>query len=67
MALYVVLLRGIQLTFVQRSQQLLFLIHYCCDNTRKVRDRRSGTQHMYWSHFKVIISYDNPIFTVEPQ
>jgi hypothetical protein len=32
-----VLLRGIQLTFVQRFQQLYFVIHYCCDNTRKVR------------------------------
>jgi hypothetical protein len=37
-----VLLRGIQLTFVQRIQQLHFVIHYCCDNTRKVRAPNAG-------------------------
>jgi hypothetical protein len=51
-----VLLRGIQLKFVQRFQQLYFLIHYCCDNTRKVRapnaGKRSGAPHMYWPHLK---------------
>jgi hypothetical protein len=46
-----VLLYGIQLMFVQRFQQLYFLIHYCCDNTRKVHapnaGRRSGAPHMW--------------------
>jgi hypothetical protein len=35
---------------VQRIYQLYFVIHYCCDNTRKVRApnavRRSGAPHM---------------------
>jgi hypothetical protein len=47
---------GVQFTFVQRFQQLYFLIRYCCDNTRKVRAtnafRRSGVPHMYWPHEK---------------
>jgi hypothetical protein len=51
-----VLLQGIQLTFVQRFQQLQFVIHYCCDNTRKMRApnavMRSGAPHMYWPHEK---------------
>jgi hypothetical protein len=46
-----VLLRRIQLTKVQRIYQLYFLIHYCCDNTRKVRAPNavwhSGAPHMY--------------------
>jgi hypothetical protein len=50
------LLLGAQFTFVQRFQQLYFLIHYCCDTTRKVRApeavRRSGAPDMYWSHVK---------------
>jgi hypothetical protein len=45
-----VLLRGVQFTFVQRFLQLYFLIHYYCDNTRKVRApnavRRSGAPHV---------------------
>jgi hypothetical protein len=44
-----VLPRDIQLTLVQRFYQLYFLIHYCCDNTRKVR---TGAPHMYWLHEK---------------
>jgi hypothetical protein len=35
-----VLLRGIQLTLVQRFEQLYFLINYCCDNNRKARTER---------------------------
>jgi hypothetical protein len=46
-----VLLRGIQLMFVQRFQQQYFVIHYCCDNTREVRApnavRRSEAPLMY--------------------
>jgi hypothetical protein len=49
-----VLLRDTQLTFVQRFQQLYFLIHYCY--TMKVHAsnavRRSGAPHMYWPHLK---------------
>jgi hypothetical protein len=51
-----VLLRGIQLAFVQWFQQLSFVIHYCCDNTRKVHSpnagMRSGAPNMYWPHLK---------------
>jgi hypothetical protein len=51
-----VLLHGIQLTAVQRFYQLYFVIHYCCDNTRKVRApnavRRSGAPQVYWPHLK---------------
>jgi hypothetical protein len=46
-----VLIRGIQLTKVQRFYQLDFVIHYCCNSTRKVRApnavRRSGAPQMY--------------------
>jgi hypothetical protein len=64
-----VLLRGIQLTFVQRFQQLYFVIHYCCDNTRKVRTERRqafGSATYILASFKVKILYDNTIFSVEP-
>jgi hypothetical protein len=48
-------------TFVQWFQQLLFLIHYCCDNT-------IGTCATYvLASFKVKILHDNTIFTVEPR
>jgi hypothetical protein len=54
--LWQVLLRGIQLTLVQRFCQQYFLIHYCCDNTGKERapkaERRSEAPHMYWPHEK---------------
>jgi hypothetical protein len=55
-----VLLRGIQLTYVQRFEQMYFVIHYCWDNTRKVRapnaGRRSGAPHMHWPHEKYKLS-----------
>jgi hypothetical protein len=57
-----VLLRGIQLTFVQRFQQLYFLIHYCCNNTWKV-----GRATHVLASFKVKILHDNTISTVEYQ
>jgi hypothetical protein len=45
-----VLLSGIQLTY------LYFVIHYCCDITRKVRAlnarRHLGAPYMYWPHEK---------------
>jgi hypothetical protein len=54
--LYMVLLRGVQFTFFQHFQQLYLLIHYCCDNIRKVRApnavRHLGVPHMYWPHLK---------------
>jgi hypothetical protein len=58
-----VLLRGIQLTFVQRFQQLYFLIHYCCDERRQAF---GSTTHVLAS-LKVKILYGNTIYTVEPQ
>jgi hypothetical protein len=47
----VVLLRGIQLTLQFNGfNNLYFLIHFCHDNTRKVRapnaERRTGAPHM---------------------
>jgi hypothetical protein len=60
----VVLLRGIQLTLVQRFYQQYFLIQYCCDNTKKVRTpnavRRSGTPHVDLPHekYKFYIHFD---------
>jgi hypothetical protein len=53
-----VLLRGIQLTFVQLFQQLVVYdpLQYRCDNTRKVHapnaGRYLGAPHLYWPHLK---------------
>jgi hypothetical protein len=41
-----------------------FVIHYCCDNTRKVH--APNATHVL-SSWKVKIVYENSIFTVEPQ
>jgi hypothetical protein len=60
--MHTVLLHGIQLTFVQWFQQLLFLIDYCVKKVRTLNAVRcSGAPHMY------CILYDNTIFAVEPQ
>jgi hypothetical protein len=49
---------GFQLTFVQRSQQLYFVIHNCCDNTKKVRT--CVLERLIFSSFKVKIYMITP-------
>jgi hypothetical protein len=57
-----------QLTFVQRFQQMYFLIHYWCDYTRKVRAPNAfGSAAHVLASLKVKILYENIIYTVEPQ